>query len=140
MGSDSNGGNGNWPRARRGGGRGGSTHIHIQINKDLLTMARSDNGAHLLGMVWEQLLDFDAVNAATGYCNLLLMRTVRDTRARNEALVSLDRVLCDQHVQAVGARQCANTLYALARREVWRPCPDLMRALQSGCFKPRRVL
>jgi len=107
MGVGTNGGGGPWAR---GGWRSGGSrmHVHIQLNKDLLAAARS--GEHLCAIVGKRLQDFNAVNADTAYKSLLLMRTARDmrtacdTRARNEALVSLERVLRDQHVQAIGAR------------------------------------
>ena len=141
---------GGGPRARGGWGGGGSSRqMHIKINKDLLAAARS--GEYLCAMVVERLQDFDAVNAATAYKSLLLMRSARDmrtacdTRARNEALVSLEKVLRDQHVQAFGARDCANTLHTLAKTQGWRPCPDLMCALESralqvqGDFNPQDI-
>jgi len=132
-------------------GSGGSRmHMHIQLNKDLLAAARSVE--HLCAIVGERLQDFNAVNAATVCKSLLLMRTscdmrnVCDMRARNEALLSLERVLRDQHVQVFGARECANTLHTLAKTQGWRPCVDLLRGLESlalqvqGAFNPQDIV
>ena len=138
----SNGGSGSWQDARGGGG---SKHIQIQLNKDLLVLAKSGDGVHLCALVVERLLDFDAVNAATAYRSLLLTKPVRDAWAHNEALTSLERVLRDQHVKNFGARECANTLHSLAKAEDKRPCADLIRALESralvvqGGFTPQNI-
>ena len=72
------------PKAR---GRGsGTSSKHIQLNQDLITAAKSGDGEQLYVLVMERLKDFNAVNAATAYQKLLLMRIARDSR-RQQTLI-----------------------------------------------------
>ena len=128
------------PKAR---GRGsGTSSKHIQLNQDLIAAAKSGDGEQLYDLVMERLQDFDAVNAATAYKNLLLMRIVRDTRrqqdagqgrqsARDKALAFLEPALCKQHIPMFDARACASTLHTLAKTRRRLPCADILRALDA---------
>jgi len=142
------------PKAR-GRGRGTSSK-HIQLNQDLIAAAKSSDGEQLCALVNAQWQDFNAVNAATAYQKLLLMRIARDTRwqqraghvyhsARDKVLAVLEPALCEQHVPAFGARECANTLHTLAKTRHRPPSADLLRALEAralevlGTFNPQDI-
>jgi len=128
------------PKAR---GRGsGTSSKHAKLNQDLIAAAKSGDGEQLCALVTARLQDFNAVNAATSYQKLLLMRIARDTRrqpdarlgrlsAKDEAIDILEPVLCEQHIPVFGARACANTLHTLASTRRKPPCADVLRALEA---------
>jgi len=130
-------------------GRGsGTSSKHIQLNQDLIAAAKSDNGEQLCALVNAQWQDFNAVNAATAYQKLLLMRIARDPRrqqdvgegrnsARDEVLAILEPALCKQHIPMFGARQCANTLHTLAKTRRRPPYADMLRALEAQALVVR---
>ena len=141
------------PKAR---GRGsGTSSKHIKLNQDLIAAAKSGD-SELYVLVMERLQDFNAVNAATAYQKLLLMRIARDTRrqqdaglgrhsARDEVLAILEPVLCKQHIPMFGARECANTLHTLAKTRHRPPCVLVLCALEAralavlGDFNPQNI-
>ena len=68
-------------------GRGsGTSSKHIQLNQDLIAAAKSGDDEQLCALVKARLQDFNAVNAATAFQKLLLMRIARDTR-RQQTLI-----------------------------------------------------
>jgi len=119
---------------------------HIQLNHDLVAAARSGEGRRLCALVATRWQDFNAVNAATAYRSLLLMRTSRGNdlqqdagqaphSAREEVLATLEPVLREQHVQAFGARECSNILHTLAKTPRRRPCAEILHALEARALK-----
>ena len=129
---------------------------HAQLNQDLMTAAKSGEGRQLCALVAARWKDFNAVNAATAYRSLLLMRTSRDhgqQQVAGQALHSaheevqdvLEQVLCEQHVQRFGARQCSNILHTLAKTRRQRPCENILGALEAralevqGDFNPQNI-
>jgi len=142
--------------AKACGGGSGSRVKHVQLNRDVMAAAKSGDDEQLCTLVAKQWQDFDAVNAATAYQKLLLMRTARHTRlqqdaghaplsARDKMLAILKPVLCEQHIPVFSARLCANMLHTLAKIWCRQPCTDMLRALEArvlavcGDFEPQHV-
>ena len=59
---------------------------HIQLSKDLQVAAKAGDSELHCALVLARWQDFDAVNAATAYQKLLLMRTARDTHRQQDAV------------------------------------------------------
>jgi len=134
--------------AKARGGGSGPRIKHIQLNRDLMAAAKSGAGEQLCALVAKRRQDFNTVNAATAYQQLLRMRTKRDTRrlpdaghaphsARDEMLAILELVLCEQHIPVFGARECANTLHTLAKTRRRQPCEDVLCALEAWALVVR---
>ena len=116
--------------------------------RSLIAAAKSGDGEQLCALVNAQWQDFNAVNAATAYQKLLLMRIAQDPRrqqdegqgrhsARDEVLAILEPALCKQHIPIFGARLCANTLHTLAKTRRRPPCADMLRALEARALAVR---
>jgi len=132
-------------KARGGGGAGGGGRLtHAELNMELL----GAEGEQLCKVVKERWRDFNAVNAATAYQLLLTTMSARSAgqqggggrrrqSAHEEALTILEPVLCNQHVQAFSARECANTLHTLAKLQGRRPCGDVICALEARALEVR---
>ena len=104
--------------------------LNFKWNKEMMAAAKLDQvlpkGRWLCDFVTAQWKHFDAVNAATAYRGLLLIKTVRDDSHQPDAgparhsereaiLAVLEEALLEQHVQAFGARDCSSTLHTIAK-------------------------
>ena len=106
---------------------------HILLNKAIMAAAKSGSLSELCNLVEHRWPDFNPVNAATAYKWLLLMRSSRGAREQplnlKSAFLILESALLKQHVKALGARECANVLHAMAKTKRRLPSPQLLSAL-----------
>ena len=115
----------------RADGRGITSNI--KLNQDLVTAAKSSDNEQLCALVMARWQDFNAVNAATAYQKLLLMRTAPDAgdrrhSPRDAALAVLEPALRDLHIPVFDAHQCASTLHGLAKTRRRQPRADMVHA------------
>jgi hypothetical protein len=107
---------------------------YIQLNKDIIAAEKTGRFDHLCALVQRHWQDFNAVNAATAYKELLLMRTGPGPLGGASAVAItsydiLESAIVEQHLSAFSARECANVLYAIAKTTRRVPRPHVMHAL-----------
>ena len=111
---------------------------YIQLNKDIIAASKAGHFDHLCALVQGNWQNFNAVNAATAYKELLLMRTGPGPLGGASAVANtscssydiLESAIVEQHLSAFSARDCANVLYAMAKTTRRVPRPHVMHALQ----------
>jgi len=84
-----------------------------KLNQDIIAAAKSRDDITLVRLVESWWSEFDAVNAATAFRSLLMLH--HSSNKRSEVLRILEKEISERHMPAFGARQCANTLHALAK-------------------------
>jgi len=106
---------------------------HILLNKAIMAAAKTGSLSELCDLVEHRWPEFNPVNAATAYKWLLLMRSSRGAREQplnlKSAFLILESALLEQHVEVLGARECANVLHAMAKTRRRLPSPQLLSAL-----------
>ena len=111
----------------RGTGGGGGNSKHVQLNKDIIAAAREGEG-HLCSLVQKRRGDFNAINAATAYKQMIFLRRGRAGGSNvgaggpswESSIAMLEEAILKQHVLAFGAQAFANVLHALAKNRTRR--------------------